>query len=326
MNRRYGIFVLLYFLNLPLGAETTRVLIAGTLEVSADAPGGSSLSLSYTDSALIVLTREVRFLRGIELELTAPQNYLAHRGSLAIAIYAELDRTPEPGVADIQGRQISFEPIPNKIQTIYQIPLREGHGLRATPYVSIPTDVAVPASFPILFRIMPVAKGLSPEVEAMRFRLNVKPILSDEGAVTISPRYPEQLPDKPFTVLIDGAMIEKPQEERFLREGEHQLLIYSDDYRTENRRFVVERGKFMDIVVDLRDATPLLLFEAPTDSLIFFDGVLLEDNLKPHPAEPGVHEVKCQISDYSIVKSIEIQKGKTYRVALTVDLNVTESN
>ncbi|MDR2111111.1 MAG: hypothetical protein LBP32_07370 [Spirochaetaceae bacterium] len=326
MNLRYGVVVLLYFLNVSLWAETARVLIAGNLEVSANNPAGSSVSLSYTDSALIVLSREVRFFRGVELELTAPQNYLAHRGSLAVVIYAELDHIPEPGVADIQGRQISFEPIPNKIQTVYQIPLRAGHGLRATPYVSIPSDIVAPASFPILFRLIPVTKGLSAEVEAMRFRLTVKPILSDEGAVTISPRYPEQLPDKPFTALIDGEMLENPREERLLREGEHQLLIYSDDYRTETRRFVVERGKVVDIVVELRDATPLVLFEAPEDSLIFFDGVLLEDNLKPHPAEPGIHEVKCRISDYSIVKSIEIQKGKTDKVALTVDLNVAENN
>jgi hypothetical protein len=322
----YGALVLLYLLSLPLPAETIRVLIAGDLGVSLDNPEGTSVSLSYVDSALIHLDQEVRFFRGIELELTAPQNYLAHRGSLAIVLYRELDRIPEPGIADIQGEQISFEPVPNKIQTIYQIPIRAGHGLRTTPYASIPTGVIAPSSFPILFRLMPVIKGLSEEVESMQFRLSVKPIFSDEGAVKITPRYPEQLPGKPFTVFIDKTLLEQPQEERHLNEGEHHLEIVSHDYRSENRRFLVERGKILDLSIDLRDATPLVLFEAPQDSRIFFDGALLENNLKPLLAAPGIHEVKFQLSDYAVVKPLKVQKGKTYRVVMSVDVQISETD
>jgi hypothetical protein len=314
----------LYLLSLPLHGENLRVSVAGTLNIS---PAGreEAISLSYIDSALIRLGQDLRFLKGVELELTAPQSYLAHRGSLAVALYADLDKPPEPGVSDLQGRQISFEPMPNKIQIIYQIPLRAGHGLRTTPYVSLLTDIIPPESFPVLIRIMPVIKGLSDEVEAMRFRLTAKPIFSDEGAIKIIARYPEQLPGKPFTVYIDGEVIEKPQEERILREGEHQLLILSNDYRREDRRFLVERGKILDLTIDLQDATPLVFFEAPEDSRIFFDGIPLENIRKPHPAEPGLHEVKFQVSDYSIVRAIQLQKGKNYKIALSVDLTISEN-
>jgi hypothetical protein len=102
-------------------------------------------------------------------------------------------------------------------------------------------------------------------------------------------------------------------------------MILSNDYRTESRRFLVERGKINDLTIELRDATPLVLFEAPEDSHVYFDGVQLENFRRPYPAEPGVHEVKFQLSDYTIVKSIKLQKGRTYRIALMVDLNFEES-
>jgi hypothetical protein len=311
-------------------AETIRVIISGSAKVSPDNPGGAALSLSYADSALILLDKEVRFFRGVELEFAVPQSYLLYRGSLAIALYAELvgleaERFSEPGVADLQVRQLSLEPIPNKIQTVYHIPLRQGHGLRSTPYVSVPTGVIPPGSFPILFRVMPVIKGLAEQVETMRFSLNVKPILSDEGAVRIVPRYPENLQDKPFTVLIDDEVIEQPIEERLLKEGEHHLVILSNDYRNENRRFIVERGKALDLIITLQDPTPIVIFEAPENVRIFFDQQPLGTNPAPITVEPGLHEVKFQVGDYAVIKSLVVQKGKTYRVAMAVDVNVSES-
>jgi hypothetical protein len=325
MRLKYLVLVGLCFLYSKAPAEPLRVLIAGDLQISRENQGRVSLPLSYVSSALIGLERDVRFFKGVELELTVPQAYLAYQGSLAIAVYAELDRIPGPGVADIQGRQIFFEPIPNKIQTVYQIPLRSAHGLRTSPYVSVPTDIVPPSSFPLLFRLLPVIKGLQEEVESMLFQLSVKPVLSDEGAVRITSRYPPQLPEKPFILLIDDEVIENHGEERLLKEGEHHLVVLSEDYRNESRRFLVERGKVLDITLELQDPTPLIVFEAPEEARIFFDGVLVEQNRAPLPVEPGSHEVRFQVSDYSIIKPVTVQRGKTYRVALTVDVTIREN-
>jgi hypothetical protein len=308
-----------------LGAEPLRVVNAGNLLVSLDKPGGDSISLSYADSAVISLGEDIRFFRGIELEFTLPQTYLPHRGSLALVLYGNLDRIPEPGVADLDARQLFIEPIPNKLQVIYQIPIRSGHGLRPSPYVSLPAGIVAPASFPLLFRVMPVDKGLSEEVETMRFQLSAKPLFSDEGAVRVMLRYPEQLPGRPVTVLIDDEVAEKPQEARLLKEGEHRLVIISNDYRNENRRFLIERAKTLALTITLQDTTPLVFFEAPESARIFFDNEAVESGAQPLAAEPGLHEVRFQMSDYSVVKPLTIQRGKTYRVAMEVDVSVSES-
>jgi hypothetical protein len=191
--------------------------------------------------------------------------------------------------------------------------------------VSVLPVMALPASFPIIFRIMPVIKGLSEEIETMRFNLNVKPILSDEGLVRLIPRYPEQLQNRPFTVLIDDEVIDRPGDEHFLREGEHHLVILSNDYRNESRRFMVDRGKTLDLVINLQDPTPLVIFEAPENAQIYFDNQLMNRS-GPHPVEPGAHEVRFTMSDYSIMKTLVVQKGKTYHVAMSVDVDISESD
>jgi hypothetical protein len=326
MNIRKCLIVLLCFLDFSLKAEPLRVFVAGVNEVSLNSLGGTTVPLSYTGSALILLKGDTRFFRGIQLELTAPQGWLAYRGSLAAAVYGELDKAPEPGVADLEGRQLSFEPLANKIQNIFQIPLRQGHGLKNSPYAVVPTGIVPPPSFPLLFRLMPVIKGISEEMENMTFNLLAKPILSDEGAVKISFRFPEQLPGRAFTVLIDDKVIEKPGEERLLKEGEHDLVVLSEDYRNQSRRFLVERAKVLDLAVELQDPTPLIVFEYPEGARIFLDNTPVSDPQALQPVEPGFHEIRFQVSDYSIIRPITVQKGKTYKIALSVDVDILETN
>jgi hypothetical protein len=327
-NRKIHIpmVIALWLLGFSVKAEPLRALIEGVHEVSLDSVEGTTVPLSYIGSALIVLEGDTRFFRGIQLELTAPQPWLAYRGSLAAVIYGNLNKIPEPGVADLEVRQFSFEPLPNKIQNIFQIPLREAHGFRNSPYAMVPTGIVPSSSFPLVFRLMPIIKGISEEMENMTFNLLVKPILSDEGAVKINVRFPEQLPGKAFTVLIDDTVIEKPGEERLLKEGEHNLVVLSEDYRNQSRRFLVERARVLDLTLELQDPTPLICFEYPEGAGIFLDNVPVSNPRSFRPVEPGLHEVRFQVSDYSIIRPITVQKGKTYKVALSVDVNIAETD
>jgi len=310
----------------PAWAESFRALVAGSLELSSSNPEGSSISIGSNGSALIRLGKDTRFLRGVELELTAPQGWLAHRGSLAMLVYSELDHQPTKGTNDLEGRRVAFEPLPNKVVTIYQIPIRSPHGLRTSPYAVVLPDTVLPSSFPILFRLMAIIKGMSEELENMTFTLTARPIFSNEGAVKISPRYPQQLRGRPFTVLIDDIVIENPAEERLLREGEHHLVVLSDDYRNESRRFMVERTKTIELLIELQDSTPLIVFESPENAKIFLNNNPVSNDSGPIPVEPGVHEAKFLIGDYTLTKTINVQRGKTYKIAVSLDIDVAESD
>lgn len=322
MKNFFFLAIFLFLANVIFG-EDIRVNIVDTTELSRDK--NAILQLGYNDAAAVFLDRDTRFLRGIELELTAPQLWLSHHGSLAVVLYTSPNKTPSKGSIELVAKQIRTDVLANRIQTVYQIPVRKNHNLRNTPYAAVLPSV-LPSELPLIVRIMPISKEISDEVQNMRFQLNIRPVLSDEGAVKINVRYPSNLMNKPYTVLVDDKIVEAPNDEQLLREGEHFLMLISSDYRNESRRFVIERGKNIELNITLQDLTPLIFFEAPDSARIFLDNTRISQITTPRPVEPGNHEIKVQLSDYTIIKSIYIQKGHTYRIAFTVDLAVQEED
>jgi len=324
MPRTLILLILCLFPVINLFPDSFRAIVEDNFEVSPDKQAGSSVTMGINSSVIVNLGGEIRFLRGIEVEIAAPQVWLSYRGSLVWTAYNNLSPQTAAGIVDMDGSRIAIDPLPAKLQIIYQIPIRQSHGLRTTPYVTVPTGVIAPSTFPLLISLSPVIKGLTNEFENMTFNLIVRPILSDEGAVRVTTRFPPQLRNRPVTVLINDNVISNLSELVFLREGEHHLLILSDDYRNESRRFVVERAKVLDLVVELQDPAPMLIFEAPQNAQIFLDNAPLTRSREPVKVEPGQHEVRFQIGDYTVIRTLNVQRGKTYRVALEVDLTIDE--
>jgi len=320
------LIILLLFPGLNTGAESFRTNVEGTIEISPDRAAETPVSIGINSSVIINISGEVRFLRGIELEITAPQNWLQYRGSLVMIMYNNLSVPVASGIIDMIGGRIAFEPLPARLRIVYHIPIRQQHGLRNTTTVSVPSSIAFPATFPIMFRLMQIGKGLPDDFERIRFNVTARPILSDEGAVRIIPRYPPQLRNRPFTVLINDNVISNISEQIVLREGENHLVVLSDDYRNISRRFIVERGRVTDLIIDLQDPTPIMIFEAPQNALIFLNNVPILRSREPILVEPGTHEIRFQVGDYTITRSMNIQRGKTYRVALAVDLTIHEED
>jgi hypothetical protein len=251
--------------------------------------------------------------------------YLQYRGSLAITLYSDIVAGAEIGVADVNARQISMEPIPSKLQTVYQIPIVNNHGMRGSPYASLPAGVLLPSSFPMLIRMMPVIKGLSDRIETMKFQITARPIFNDLGAVKIITRYPQMLQGKPFTLIIDDTVIDNFDNELLFLEGEHNLAVISDDYRNESKRFFVEKSKVLDLAIELQDPTPLVIFAVPENTQVFFNNQQVSDIKTPYPTVPGEHQVRFQVGDYSITKPLLVQKGKTYQLDLAIDVIVSEN-
>lgn len=326
MNRLGCLFLLAVLLAGSAAAETFRTIVGGRLSVSADRTDSAVLPLTYIDSALIDLAGDKRFLKGVELELRIPQPFMKYRGSIALAFYAPLKPIPAEGVADISADRLGFELIPNKLQAVYHIPVRRNHGLKASPYVSMPTSIIPVTSFPLLVRLMPVIKGLPEELESISFQLSAKAIPADEGALRVSFKYPEKLKDKPFTLLIDDVVVEERTRELILPAGEHSVVVVSDHYRNENRRVIIERAKTTDLQLELQDPTPLLILEAPENAVVFFDGKQVTDTREPFAADPGEHEIRFTIGDYSVVRPVTVRKGRTYRVSLSIDVDISESD
>ena len=317
----------LFFSCVNLFSESFRTNIEGSIEITPEKMTGGSVTLGINSSVFLTLGPEARFLRGIELEIIAPQGWLSYRGSLVMMIYNNISSQTNAliGLSDITANQIILEPLASRINIIYQIPVRQAHGMRTTTTVTVPSSIALPSAFPVLIRFSPVIKGLSSELENMTFNLTARPILNDEGAVRLAFQYPAQLANRSFTALIDDKIIDNIREQIMLKEGEHHLVILSDDYRNESRRFIVERAKVIDLSVELQDPTPVLIFEGPQNAQIFLNNSRISRD-QIIKVEPGVHEVRFQVGDYTLIQTVNVSKGKTYRIALAVDLTVKEED
>jgi hypothetical protein len=126
------------------GAEILRIAKADVVEVSVEKPAGIAIGMSAGDSTLVMLEKDPRFLSGVEFEITAPAAWISHHGQLAAAFYCALDRLPTGYASEIQVKEIRYEPLPNKIQSIYQIPVKQGAALRPSPYVSVLRETVPP--------------------------------------------------------------------------------------------------------------------------------------------------------------------------------------
>lgn len=324
MKKRLFALLCFFYIIIPLQAETFRTNLKGTVEVSPLKPEGKTLSLNYVDAVVVTLSPDSAFLRGIEIDVKVPQIYLKYRSSMGMALYNGIKELPKPGVVDFQLNRLAFEIIPAKLQAVYQIPLRQGHGLKTSPYVTVPTGIIQPQAFPLVIRLLPLIKGLSEEIETTEFGLSIRPIVADEGALKLRIRPPESLKNKPFTVLIDNVVVPDFSKEQILKTGEHHLSIISEDFRSESRTFIIEQARMLDLAIDLRDTTPVVQFEAPENTKIYFDDVPVTTTRQPINIDPGMHTVRFQVGDYSVVKQLLIEKGKTYIIALTVDVSVKE--
>ena len=326
MKLQCCIYIMLLFSAIELKAENIQVIIAGEASVSPNFLQGTTIPISYNESVLIRLEGERRFIRGVQLELIAPFEYLIHPENLQIIIYSNVNGNITSDTVILEARQQSQEVLQKKLSNIWQIPIQQSHGMRPSPYIAVPTGVIEPDAFPLLFRLRPVSGEGSRQLENMVFQFNVRPILSNEGAVRLNFIYPPQIAGRPLIVLINDFLIMNPNENIFLSDGEHDLVVLSDDYRNISRRFRVERSRFLDLTIELQDPTPLLLFEYPEGARIFINNTAVENPRNLVPIEPGQHEIRFELSNYSIIRSIMVLRGKTYRIAMSIDINITEND
>ena len=69
---------------------------------------------------------------------------------------------------------------------------------------------------------------------------------------------------------------------------------------------------------------PTVIITAPEGAIVYLDDQLFESLNKEFVLTEGDHKVRCVIGDYEIVRTLSVSKGRTYKVNLTVDLQISE--
>jgi hypothetical protein len=71
---------------------------------------------------------------------------------------------------------------------------------------------------------------------------------------------------------------------------------------------------------------PKIVFEAPDTAEIFLDGQKL-DGLpkKPMSVTEGEHTVIMRVGNYSLTKKFSVERGRSYKISLFLDISVQEN-
>lgn len=306
------------------GLDSFRVGSMVPVQIDSQKADAQVVELGYNDALGLILPKNPAFIRGIEIEVKSPQGLISYQNGMAYGLYRQAVPAPNANVIDYQAEQITLQPLPSRLSFVLQIPLQKNHGLKTGPYSTVLSYVHDASRGPLVFRLLPVMKGLPDNIESLKFTVKVRPILANEGAMQLKVTYPDE-PPKPVAVRVDEMPVQNPETLLVLEPGEHHLSIVSDDYRNEVRVFTVEPARVTDIAVKMKDTTPHLTLVAPANAVILLDGKKIETNRDNLVIDEGTHLILFKIGDYELTRQLVVEKGRDYTATMLIDVNVSET-
>lgn len=307
-----------------LGAQNFRVRSMSTLVLDSKTPDTHTIDIGYNDAVGIVFSENPVFLRAVEIEVRIPREILRYQNSMAYGVYRKVRPVPREGVIDYSGIQESYQPLPSRLSFVLQIPLIREHKLKTGPYATVLERVHDPKDGPVVFRLQPVMKGLPPTIEELQFQIRVKPLLTEEGALTVKLHHPGN-EKKPVRILVNEQPESVDNGMLLLPPGNHHISVVSDHYRNEVRMFAIESARITTVDITLQDTAPTLILVAPDNTTILVNDKEISDTREPMVIEPGAYTILFRIGDYEVVRQITAEKGKDYTVSMHIDINVSES-
>ena len=287
----------------------------------------SPVQLEVNDVLVLTLPEKSLFLQGVELEIKIPPVVAEFRDSIAYVLYTDIEPQPAADIIDYSGKRVHIDTFPGRLGCNIKIPLVQNHSIRKNPYtIILPALFAEPVKT-VFFRLQLVMKGVPQNLLNSVFTVDVKPVLTNKGLLDLHVLFPPEPKDsnkKDFLVYVDESPVELSRCPLLLETSMHRLNIVSEHYRNEVRSFTIEQAKTAALEVQLQDIVPLLSVSAPKNTRVFMDGTELEDYSKPLVVEPGTHQLRFSLGDYEIVRVLEAENGRTYKVSVSFDVSVTE--
>lgn len=330
-------FALLFSATPFLAPESFRVTKAHTLRLAYAGYGSETVNLGYNDGVALVLPDDLTFIKALEIEIKTPHSALQFPGGIAYGIYTNISPEPDGNTYDFTADRFLIEVLPSKLTFVFQIPLRENHGLKTDPYTVVVDPMAPQnekeGNGSIFFRLFPIMKGMPEYIEEAVFPVKIKPVLTDEGGVRLYIKYHDTDNPGEFredtagivpNVRLDESPVPFPEETQILPTGSHHLVVSAENYRTEVRVFTVEQAKITELTVEMKDTAPTVVFASPDNAEITFDGEKIENPRALRKIEPGKHLVVFSVGDYKLQKQFTAEEGRDYSVSMKVDAEITE--
>ncbi len=329
--KSFALLTLLLLSSIQAGfSETLRGSVEQVETLQIAAGSQQRFELGMNDLGVLRLEGDVRFLRGVQLEVQVPGSAQEFPGSFALYILRDVSPDPELAVMTFQGRRVALEPLPLGARFFYSMPAVPEHQLRSTVDARVaPQSLGIEA-YPVVFSIIPVMKGISPAAAEGRFVVTARPLLLDRGALRLSILTPEgdeireaQGAFRNFSLSIDGEEVEYTGEEIVLATGLHRLSLESQVFENETVTFGVERGTVAEMNIELERPRSEITVDAPRNAELFVNGVPWNRN-EPLSLDPGDHTILFELGDFSVSRRFQVEPKKDYEIVLSLDIMIRE--
>lgn len=285
-----------------------------------------TVQASVNDCVAIMLPQDTTFIQGIEINIKVPKVVAEWRDSVAWSLYSSVSPKPEEGKIDYSGARTETGTF-DSLSLNLLVPLVKENTIKKDAYSHMAETVVDKKNGFVFLRFQLVMKGVSDALLSSQFTVSAKPILVDKGFVSLKTETPENSNSEHFSVFLDGKQVDTNAitgKGILTDTGEHNLSIVSDSYRNELRTITVEQAKTSEINVTFRDIKPIIRLAAPENTRIFFDETEYKAPVEPFHTTQGDHTVRFIIGDYEIVRSVTASNGRSYNIAINLEVQVNE--
>lgn len=284
-------------------------------------------SISINDAVAIFLPEDPIFLQGISIEMKIPKIAADYWDTIAYSFYQFISPLPSDQIIDYVGQRMIEDSLSGKLRMNFLIQTNSDLKLKETPY-SIILPNRMEALDVLMFRLQIVMKGVPESLSNCKFDLEIKPILSKSGRLQLEIKNENEditkLEELPYTIFIDEQEPVYTNNNILLNAGMHHVAIVSEYFRNEVRNITIEQAKTTLLQIELKDIAPLLNISAPENTEVYIDDVLCPDYLLSIPIEEGEHVIRFSLGGYENVQVIQVYKGKTYNVSVSLGVQVSE--
>lgn len=303
-------------------AETFRVkkIVAIDLEISDVA---KQFDVGINDSFAIFFPADVTFVDGVEIKIGIPDEVSEWQDCVALSMYKNISPRPKSSVIDYTGERAFVKPLPARASWILQVPLSKSAPFETSAYVQKIDFIPDVKSGFLFVRFQPAMKGIPEETFASRLKIAVTPILKNKGKLFIDAKFNEKRTND-FLLFVDENKIENVDSPITLSSGNHTVSLISDSYRNEVRTIRIEKAKTTTLSISLKSSAPTLKVSSPKNARVFLDDRALTKFDTEMEISEGEHRLRFVLDDYEVMKTLHVQKGKTYSANLSIGIDIVE--
>lgn len=308
------------FLLRPAEGETFRVRQLFPITISSERVEEQKIVTGINDSIAVFLPDDMTYIAGVEVVIDIPDEVAQWRDCVALSLYDGIYPVPSDTVKDYTGERIYVNALPNRPTWALRVPLCASYNIKESAYTTkAPVTPNLEAGF-VFLRLQPAMKGIPDETMEAQLKIAVRPLLKKMGrlGINITPDT-----DGKFTLFIDNE--EKPYTSAgyLMSTGAHEVSIVSDLYRNEVRTVNIDTAKTTTLNIALKSVEPTMTVIAPDKAVVTLDGEVCAIGSE-FVVKEGEHTISLRVGDWELVRSVTIQRGKSYTADFTVDLKLTE--